>query len=38
MSDLDELDIGMIMDMWVEKANDSCEYAELATQEDMNRF
>lgn len=38
VQDLDLLDIGMINDMYVEKSNDSCEYAELATQEDMRNF
>lgn len=38
MSDLDLLSIGMIMDMWVEKANDDIEWPELATQEDMSKF
>ena len=38
MSDLDLLDVGMVYEMFIEKTNDSCEYAELATQEDMNKF
>jgi len=35
---MDLLTIGMIMDMWVEKANDSVEYPELPTQEDFDKF
>ena len=38
MSDLDLLTIGMVNDMITESANDGCEYNELATQEDFDRF
>lgn len=38
VSDLDELDTGMVFDMYLEKGNDSVEYPELATQEDFDRF
>lgn len=38
MTDLDLLDIGMINDMWTERANDSVDYAEVATQEDFDKF
>lgn len=40
MADLDELTIGMVNDMFTENANDACadEYAELATQQDMDNF
>lgn len=38
ISDLDLLTVGMIMDMWVEKANDAIEWPELANQDDFNRF
>lgn len=38
MSDLDEATVGMVNDMYVEKANDSYEWKELASQEDMDRF
>ena len=38
MSDLEDLDMGMIMDMFTEKGNDDVEYDKVATQEDMNRF
>lgn len=38
MPDLDLLTVGMIMDMWVEKSNDSVEWPELANQDDMDKF
>lgn len=38
VSDLDELDTGMIFDMYLEKSNDNVEYPELATQADFDRF
>lgn len=36
--DLDLLTIGMVNDMYAESNNDNCEYAQLATQEDFDRF
>ena len=36
--DLDYLTIGMVMDIWTEKANDSVKYDSLATQEDFDKF
>ena len=36
--DLDLLTIGLILDMWTEKGNDSFEYRRVATQEDFDRF
>ena len=36
--DLDLLTIGLILDMWTEKDNDSIEYDRIATQEDMDSF
>lgn len=36
--DLDLLTIGMVNDMYAESGNDSCKYAQLATQEDFDRF
>jgi hypothetical protein len=36
--DLDLLSIGLILDIWTEKANDSVKYRRLATQEDYDRF
>lgn len=38
MSDLDDLTVGMVNDMFVEKSNDSYDWKELATQEDFDRF
>lgn len=36
--DLDLLTIGMVNDMYAEYSNDNCKYAQLATQEDFDRF
>lgn len=38
LDDLDKLDIGLIYDIFVEKSNDSFEYAVKASQEDMDRW
>ena len=38
MSDLDDLTVGMVNDMFVEKSNDNYEWKELATQEDFDKF
>ena len=38
IADLDLLSIGLINDMDAESRNDSCNYAVLGTQEDMDRF
>ncbi len=38
LRDLDLVTIGCINDMFAEKCNDSTEYAEIATQEQMDRF
>ena len=38
MADLDMLSIGLINDMYSESWNDYYKYAELATQEDFDRF
>ncbi len=38
MADLDMLSIGLINDMYAESRKDDCKYAELATQEDFDRF
>lgn len=38
MADLDELSVGMVNDMLIEKANDSYEWRPLATQSDFDRF
>lgn len=38
MSDLDDLSVGMVNDMFVEKSNDNYDWKELATQEDFDKF
>lgn len=38
IADLELLSIGLINDMYIESRNDEYKYAELATQEDMDRF
>ncbi len=38
IKDLDYLTIGMVMDIWTEKANDSYKYDNVATQEDFDKF
>ena len=38
ISDLDHLTIGLVLDIWTEKGNDSVEYATVATQEDFDRW
>ena len=36
--DLELLTIGMVTDIMIEAGNDQCEYPQLATQEDFDRF
>lgn len=36
--DLELLTIGMVTDMMIEAENDKCEYAQLPTQDDFDRF
>lgn len=38
VQELELLSIGMINDMYAESRNDEYKYAEVATQEDMDRF
>ena len=38
MRDMELVTIGMINEMYAEEANDSLDWPELATQEDMDRF
>lgn len=38
MSDLEDLDMGMALDILTERSNDTCEYEKLATQEDFDRI
>ena len=36
--DLDLLTIGLVVDMWTEKANDGVKYKKIATQEYFDKF
>ena len=36
--DLDLLTIGLVLDIWTEKANDGVKYARLADQSDFDKF
>ena len=38
ISDLDLLTVGLVSDMWTEKANDSVKYNKIATQDDFDKF
>jgi len=38
MQDLELLSMGLINDMYAESRNDECKFAEVATQEDMDKF
>ena len=38
LSDLDCLEMGMVVDMLTESGNDNEKYRQLATQEDFDRF
>lgn len=38
LSEMEELEEGFITDMIIESNNDSCEYKEIASQEDFDRF
>ena len=38
VSELDLLSIGLILDMWTEKANDGISYETIAVQEDFDLF
>lgn len=38
ISDLDLLSIGLVLDIWSEKSNDSVKYQKIATQEDFDKF
>ena len=38
MKDLDELTIGLVLDIWTEKGNDDVKYDRIATQDDFDRF
>lgn len=36
--DLDLLTVGLVIDMWTERANDSVKYKRLASQDDFDKF
>ena len=36
--DLDLLSVGLVIDMWTEKANDSVKYKRVASKEDLDKF
>lgn len=38
LSDLDNIDFGMVVDVVTEMANDSFDYKEVATQKDFDSF
>jgi hypothetical protein len=38
IADLDLLTIGLVLDMWTEKGNDSVKYQKVAGQEEFDRF
>ncbi|EHI69962.1 hypothetical protein ACVRY7_05595 [Streptococcus ictaluri] len=38
IGDLDLLTIGMVLDMWTEKANDDVKYQKVAGQKEFDRF
>ena len=38
ISELDLLTIGMVNDMYAESSNDDYKYAQIATQDDFDRF
>ncbi len=38
IADLDLLSIGLVLDMWIEKANDGVKYRQVASQEHFDRF
>ncbi len=38
IADLDLLTIGLVMDMWTEKGNDSAKYVQVAGQEEFDKF
>ncbi len=38
IAELDLLSIGLVLDIWAEKANDGVKYQQLASQEDFDKF
>lgn len=38
INDMDEMSVGLVNDMFTEKSNDSYDWKQLASQEDMDKF
>lgn len=38
LDDLDGMEYGTVIDLMTEAANDNCEYQELASQDDFDKF
>lgn len=38
IGDMHLISIGLLLDMWTEKTNDTATYERIATQEDFDRF
>ncbi len=38
IAELDLMSIGLVLDIWSEKANDRVKYQQLASQEDFDKF
>jgi hypothetical protein len=38
LGDLEELEVGMVNDMYIEKSNDNEKYSQLAEQSDFDKF
>ena len=38
LSDLDRIEYGMVLDVITESGNDNCEYNDIATQADFDKF
>jgi FKBP-type peptidyl-prolyl cis-trans isomerase (trigger factor) len=38
IADLEQLDVGDVYDMLTEQGNDSCDYQQVATQDDIDKF
>lgn len=38
MSDLEDLSVGMVNDMFVEKSNDDYDWKQIANQDDFDKF
>lgn len=38
IADLEQMSVGMVIDIFTENGNDSCEYKEVANQDDFNKW